>query len=312
MKIVFFGSPDFSVPSLVSLANNKDIEIELVVTQPPRKKGRGQKLSSTPVGQKAKELDLDLLEIPDINTEEIKKQLKEIGADYFVVVAFGQIFTQEVLDIPKKAPINLHASLLPRYRGASPIHQAIISGDDKTGVTTMLISRELDQGDMLLQEELVIKDSDTVGKLHDKLAEIGADLLVETLLEMEAGRIEPEPQDDSLANYAPQLNKKDGLIDFNQSSQDVFNFIRGNNPWPGAYTYYQGDKLKVWRSEIVEIENNGTPGEIISVDLKKGLIVATADGAINLAKVQLPGSKRMSARDFICGYQPEKGEILGK
>ena len=312
MKIVFFGSPDFSVPSLVRLDNNNEIDIELVVTQPPRKKGRGQKLSSTPVGQKAKELDLDLLEIPDINSEEIKEQLEAIKADYFVVVAFGQIFTQEVLDIPKKAPINLHASLLPRYRGASPIHQAIINGDNKTGVTTMLISRELDQGDMLLQEELIIKDSDTVGKLHDKLAEIGADLLVKTLLEMEAGKIEPESQDDSLANYAPQLNKKDGLIDFDQPSHNVFNFIRGNNPWPGAYTFYQGKKLKVWKSEIVETDNNSTPGEIISVDLNRGLIVSTANGAINLAKVQLPGSKRMSARDFICGYQPEKGEILGK
>lgn len=312
MKIVFFGSPDFSVPSLVRLDNNNEIDIELVVTQPPRKKGRGQKLSSTPVGQKAKELDLDLLEIPDINSEEIKEQLEAIKADYFVVVAFGQIFTQEVLDIPKKAPINLHASLLPRYRGASPIHQAIINGDNKTGVTTMLISRELDQGDMLLQEELIIKDSDTVGKLHDKLAEIGADLLVKTLLEMEAGKIEPESQDDFLANYAPQLNKKDGLIDFDQPSHDVFNFIRGNNPWPGAYTFYQGKKLKVWKSEIVETDNNSTPGEIISVDLNRGLIVSTANGAINLAKVQLPGSKRMSARDFICGYQPEKGEILGK
>lgn len=312
MKIVFFGSPDFSVPSLVSLEKNEKIEIGLVVTQPPRKKGRGQKLSSTPVGQKAKELGLNLLEVPDINKEAIKEKLMAIKADYFVVVAFGQIFTQEVLDIPKKSPINLHASLLPSYRGASPIHQAIINGDDKTGVTTMLISRELDQGDMLLQEELIIEDSDTVGKLHDKLAEIGAELLVKTLIEMETGKIDPETQDDSLANYAPQLKKKDGLIDFNQPGQDVFNFIRGNNPWPGAYTFYQDKKLKVWNSEIVNIEHKSTPGEIISVDLNQGLIVATAQGAINLAEVQLPGSKRMSARDFICGYQPETGEILGK
>ena len=312
MKVVFFGSPDFSVPSLVRLEKSEEVEIELVVTQPPRKKGRGQKLSSTPVGQKAKELGLNLLEIPDINKDEIKKKLKAVGADYFVVVAFGQIFTQEVLDIPKKAPINLHASLLPRYRGASPIHQAIINGDDKTGVTTMLISRELDQGDMLLQEELVIEDSDTVGKLHDKLAEVGADLLVKTLFEMQAGRIKPEAQNDSLANYAPQLNKKDGLIDFDQPNRDVFNFIRGNNPWPGAFTFYQDKKLKVWASEIVNIEHNSTPGEIISVDLNQGLIIATAKGAISLTEVQLPGSKRMSARDFICGYQPEAGEVLGK
>ncbi|MGM0414995.1 MAG: methionyl-tRNA formyltransferase, partial [Bacillota bacterium] len=256
--------------------------------------------------------DLNLLEVPDINQDKIKEKLKAIGADYFVVVAFGQIFTQKVLDIPKKAPINLHASLLPRYRGASPIHQAIINGDDKTGVTSMLISRELDQGDILLQEELVIDDSDTVGKLHDKLAEIGADLLVETLIKMEADLIEPEAQDDALANYAPQLNKKDGLIDFNQPNRDVFNFIRGNNPWPGAYTFYQDKKLKVWESEIVNNSHNSTPGEIISVDLNQGLIVATANGAINLAEVQLPGSKRMSARDFICGYQPEPGEVLGK
>lgn len=312
MKIIFFGSPDFSVPALIKLEKNAEIDVELVVTQPPRKKGRGQKLSSTPVGQKAKELGLNLLEVPDINQDKIKKKLKAIGADYFVVVAFGQIFTQKVLDIPKKAPINLHASLLPRYRGASPIHQAIINGDDKTGVTSMLISRELDQGDILLQEELVIDDSDTVGKLHDKLAEIGADLLVETLIKMEADLIEPEAQDDALANYAPQLNKKDGLIDFNQPNRDVFNFIRGNNPWPGAYTFYQDKKLKVWESEIVNNSHNSTPGEIISVDLNQGLIVATANGAINLAEVQLPGSKRMSARDFICGYQPEPGEVLGK
>ncbi|MFN2362823.1 MAG: methionyl-tRNA formyltransferase, partial [Halarsenatibacteraceae bacterium] len=267
MKIVFFGSPDFAVPALVRLEKNKEIDVELVVTQPPRKKGRGQKLSSTPVGQKAKELGLNLLEVPDINKEEIKEKLEAIGADYFVVVAFGQIFTQKVLDIPKKEPINLHASLLPKYRGASPIHQAIINGDDKTGVTTMLISRELDQGDMLLQKELKIEDSDTVGKLHDKLAEIGADLLVETLTKMEEGMIEPEPQDDSLANYAPQLNKQDGLIDFNQPGRAVFNFIRGNNPWPGAYTFYQDKKLKIWNSEVVDIDHNSKPGEIISVDL---------------------------------------------
>lgn len=312
MKIVFFGSPDFAVPSLVNLTENNEIEVELVVTQPPRKKGRGQKLSSTPVGQKAKELGLNLLEVPDINKDEIKEKLAAIKADYFVVVAFGQIFTQEVLDIPKKEPINLHASLLPRYRGASPIHQAIINGDDKTGVTTMLISRELDQGDILLQKELVIEESDTAGKLHDKLAEIGADLLVKTLLEMESGQIEPESQNDSLANYAPQLSKKDGLINFNKSNREVFNFIRGNNPWPGAYTFYQAKKLKVWNSEIVDINHNSVPGEILSVDLDQGLLIATANGAINLTEVQLPGSKRMSARDFICGYQPEAGEILGK
>ncbi|MFW5993572.1 MAG: methionyl-tRNA formyltransferase [Halanaerobiaceae bacterium] len=312
MKIVFFGSPDFAVPSLVNLTENNEIEVELVVTQPPRKKGRGQKLSSTPVGQKAKEFGLNLLEVPDINKDEIKEKLAAIKADYFVVVAFGQIFTQEVLDIPKKEPINLHASLLPRYRGASPIHQAIINGDDKTGVTTMLISRELDQGDILLQKELVIEESDTAGKLHDKLAEIGADLLVKTLLEMESGQIEPESQNDSLANYAPQLSKKDGLINFNKSNREVFNFIRGNNPWPGAYTFYQAKKLKVWNSEIVDINHNSVPGEILSVDLDQGLLIATANGAINLTEVQLPGSKRMSARDFICGYQPEAGEILGK
>lgn len=312
MKIIFFGSPGFAVPSLISLVKSEKIDVELVVTQPPRKKGRGQKLSSTPVGQKAKELGLNLLEVPDINTEEIKEKLKAIRADYFVVVAFGQIFTQEVLNIPKKEPINLHASLLPKYRGASPIHQAIINGDDKTGVTTMLISRELDQGDMLLQKELVIEDSYTVGKLHDQLAEIGADLLVETLIKMEKGMIEAVAQDDSLANYAPQLTKQDGLIDFKQSSRAVFDFIRGNNPWPGAYTFYQDKKLKVWNSEIVDIENDSIPGKIISVDLNQGLIVATNKGAINLSEVQLPGSKKMSARDFICGYQPEVGEILGK
>ncbi|MGM0419400.1 MAG: methionyl-tRNA formyltransferase [Bacillota bacterium] len=312
MRIVFLGSPDFAVPSLQKLHEDDDIEIELVVTQPPRKKGRGQKLRSTSVGQTAKQFGLELLETENINDSEVVHHLKKIDPDYLVVVAFGQILSEQILEIAQQAPINLHASLLPKYRGASPIHQSIIQGDDKTGVTTMLISPDLDQGDILLQEEIDIKDEDTAGSLHDLLAVIGADLLVKTLREYDQDKIEPKAQDDSKSSYAPLLSKKDGLIDFAASTEEVFNFIRGNNPWPGAYTFYKGQKLKVLRSKRVYIQHSAEPGQIIKAEVGDGLLVATQDGAVNLTEIQLPGSKVISARDFICGYQPEEGLQLGK
>ncbi len=311
MQVVFLGSPEFALPSLEKLKKSSDISLPLVVTQPPRKKGRGQQIYPTAVGRYARAEKLELLEIKDINSRSAIKKIANLNPDFLVVVAFGQILKPEVLKLPQKAPINLHASLLPKYRGASPINQAIIAGDEYSGVTTMLMEEGLDTGDILLQEKVKIDLDDTAGSLHDKLAAQGADLLLKTLLDFSQGKIEPRSQSEDKASYSPRLTKKDGEINFTNSASKIHNFIRGNNPWPGAYTHFRDKKLLVWKSALTEVTCEGKPGEIIKAKATEGLFIATQDMALQLKVVQLPGKNKMSARDFICGYQPKVGEQLG-
>ncbi len=311
MKIVFLGSPEFARHSLKKLYRDSNIELALVISQPPRKKGRGQQQKPTPVGRFAREKELKLLEIADVNSEAGLSKIERVKPDYLVVVAFGQILKAELLKLPRKAAINLHASLLPKYRGASPINQALIEGEEFTGVTTMLMDEGLDTGDILLQRRIRIEPGDTAGSLHDKLAQEGADLLLETLLKYDKGQIEPVPQNEEMSSYAPRLSRDDGRIDFNRPVREVYDFIRGNNPWPGAFTGFRGQKLKVWQAKVTGRESGSKrPGSILKASPQQGLLVATADYGIKLTEVQLPGKKRMSDRDFVCGYQPEPGERL--
>jgi len=312
VKVVFMGSPEFAWHSLKKLYRAPEVELALVVSQPPRKKGRGQQQQPTPVGCFAREKELELLEIDDVNSEAGLSKIERIKPDYLVVVAFGQILKGEVLKLARKAAINLHASLLPKYRGASPINQALIEGEEFTGVTTMLMDEGLDTGDILLQSRVRIEPDDTAGSLHDRLAVEGAELLLKTLLKYNKGQVDPVPQNEEESSYASRLSRDEGEIDFNRPAREVNDFIRGNNPWPGAFTGFRGQKLKVWQAEMSGRESGSSrPGSILKASPQQGLLVATADYGIKLTEVQLPGKKRMSDRDFVCGYQPEPGERLG-
>ena len=315
MDIVFMGSPDFSLPVLEKLAESDVINIKGVVTQPDRKRGRGQKLRPTPVKKKALELGLKVYEEENVNRDQFIDQLKNLNLKAIVVVAFGQKLSNELLNIPEYGCINVHASLLPQYRGASPIHYAIVNGDNKTGVTIMYMEEELDTGDIISQKEVEINADDTVGDLHDKLAEVGADLLVNTLLEIESGTAARKKQDHSQATYAPKLERDFGKINWNKSACDIYNLVRGVNPWPGAYTYLKDKVLKIWQVEIISCEkrkNKKKAGKIIRADADKGLFVQCGKGIIAIKKLQLEGRKKMPTADFLRGYEVDQGLILGK
>lgn len=313
MDVIFMGSPEFAVPSLRKLADSEDFSISLVITQPPRKKGRKQKLSLTPVGKTAEALNLKLKPVEDINKKTHVADLIEIKPDYIVVVAFGQILGPKILSIPRLAPVNLHASLLPKYRGASPIQHAIINDDDITGVSTIYMVEELDAGDILQQYEVNIAEDDTAGSLHDKLAEKGSDLLVETLLEFSRGKITPVSQNEELASYTPKLSKEDGEINFNQPAVEIVNKIRGFNPWPGAFTFFRGERLNLLQASVAsESNSNIEPGKVLCADKRAGLQISTSQNNLKLEKVQPAGSKKINAQDFINGYQPKPGEKFGR
>lgn len=313
MKVIFMGSPDFAIPSLKQLVKNEDISIPLVVTQPPRRSGRDQEVSLTPVGKTAQSLNLNVKAVEDINKEVHIKKMKEIEPDYIVVVAFGQILQKEILAIPDLAPVNLHASLLPKYRGASPIQHAIINGEKTTGVTTIIMDEGLDTGDILKQFEVNIEDNETAGSLHDKLAEKGANLILETLKEFQQGEIEPTPQLEEMASYTPKLSKDNGEIDFNNKAEEIVNKIRGLNPWPGAFTFFRGRRLKLLKASTVsENFEKSEPGKVLCADKKNGLQVGTANKNLKLERVKPAGSKELNISDFINGYQPKPGEKLGR
>ena len=306
MKIIFMGTPEFAVPSMLKLYNDDQIEIEAVVTQPDRKSGRGQKVHYSDIKEKALELDLEIMQSENVNQNEFLTKLKEIEPDFIVVVAFGQKLSPDLLEIPNHGCINLHASLLPEYRGSSPIHKAIINGKKTTGNTTMYMDQGWDDGDIIYQQKIIIKEDDTVGDLHDKMAAQGAELLLKTLKDVKAGEAPRIAQTDSEATFAYKIDKSLGEIDWNQSAEDIYNLIRGVNPWPGAYTELDGDKIKIWESKITDRENTEfKPGTIIKADHNNGILVQTADGVISIERLQLPGGKRMDAQDFLNGHQIE-------
>ncbi len=312
MEIVFMGTPDFAVTSLMELAKEPGIDIKGVITQPDRPRGRGQHLQPPPVKEKGVELGLDIFQPGDINETDFIKILKKLNPEGIVVVAFGQKLGDKILSLPEYGCINLHASLLPEYRGASPIHQAIINGDGLTGVTTMYMNKGWDTGDIIYKKEVEIDRKDTVGLLHDRLAITGARLLVKTLLDIEKGTAPREKQDETRASYSPKINKKTGKINWSLPAEEIYNLVRGVNPWPGAYTKLEGQLLKIWQVSPTDLTGKnkltGEPGEIISAEPDQGIIVKTGKGFLKIDELQLAGRKRMGFKDFLRGYNMEKGQ----
>ena len=308
MKLVFCGTPQFAVPSLERLAQT-GFDVKLVLCQPDRPQGRGMQLTEPPVKQTAQRLHLPVIQPEKIrNNEELRAQLTQINPDAIIVVAYGRIIPKWMLDLPRYGNINVHASLLPKYRGAAPIQWAIANGESVTGVTTMRIDEGLDTGDMLLRRELEIRADDTAFTLAPRLSEIGADLLVETLKRLKQGMLEPVLQDDAMATQAPILKKEDGKIDFHRTAQEIYNRLRGFQPWPGAYTHFRGKNLKILAAQ--PILHPIQAGEMQAFP-DKLLVGCGQNSSLELIQLQPEGKKPMTARDFISGYRPAPGERLG-
>ncbi len=301
------GTPDFAVPCLKVL--QEKTEIIAVVTQPDRPKGRGHNLQPSPVKAAALEYNLPVLQPEKIKTEEFTAQLEEMKPDLIVVVAFGQILSQRILDIPRLGCVNVHASLLPRYRGAAPIHWSIINGEKETGVTTMLMDAGLDTGDMLLKDAVEITDEMTTEELHDQLMAMGGKLLSDTIDGLVTGTIKPEKQDDSISNYAGMLNKETGHVDWSKSAQDIHNLIRGLNSWPVAWSLKDGKNFKFWRTKVVEGTSKEPAGTVIELK-KNSFYVATGNGILEVLELQPPSKKRMSAGDLVRGHGVAVGDVF--
>lgn len=309
MKVIYMGTPDFAVAPLEAIIQAGH-EVTAVVTQPDKQKGRGKEVQMTPVKECALRHGIPVLQPVKIKEPEAVAQLKEYPADIFVVAAFGQLLTEEILNMPKFGCVNIHASLLPAYRGAAPIQWVIINGEEKTGVTIQQMAKGLDTGDMLLKKEVMIDAKETGESLHDKLMEAGAQLIVEALPMIEKGEIIPEKQDDALSCYATKLTKSMGYIDFNKDARAIERLIRGLNSWPSAYTTWQGKTLKIWEADVVEKEKEASPGEIFAVD-KESFTVAAGEGALRITSVQLEGKKKVAVKDFLLGYAIKEGMKLG-
>lgn len=307
MKIVFMGTPDFAAMALEKLVSAGH-EITLVVTQPDKEKGRGKQVQKSDVKLVAEKYDIPVFQPVKIKTEESVEILRGYEADIFVVAAFGQILSKEILDMPKYGCVNIHASLLPRLRGAAPIQWSIIDGDEKTGVTIQQMDVGLDTGDILAVKEVEIASDETGGSLFDKLAIAGADLIVETLPLIEAGKITPVPQDESLSTYAKKLSKDMGLIDWNMPAVAIERLIRGCSPWPSSYSNIGGKSLKIWKAAVTDTKS--TPGEVSEVT-KESITIGCGEGSLVVEELQLEGKKRMSVHDFLLGYHINVGDKLG-
>lgn len=299
------GTPDFSVGALEAMIEAGH-EITAVVTQPDKPKGRGKEMQMTPVKECALKHGIPVLQPVKIKTPEAIAELRQYEADAFVVAAFGQIISKEILEMPRYGCINIHASLLPKYRGAAPIQRVILDGETETGVTIMQMDEGIDTGDMLMKTVVPIDAKDTGETLHDKLAAAGAKLIVEALREIEAGNIHPEKQDDSKSCYAKMLSKSLGLIDWNQEAVVIERLIRGLNSWPSAYTYLQGKTMKIWEAEVLEEKAEGAAGTVAAVT-KDAIVVNTGVNKLKITTCQLEGKKRMSVKDFLLGYTVEVG-----
>lgn len=309
MRIIFMGTPDFAVGALESIVEAGH-EVVLVVTQEDKPKGRGREIQFTPVKEAAIRHGIEVYQPHRIKAEEGVAKLREYAADVFVVAAYGQILSKEILDMPKYGCVNIHASLLPKYRGAAPIQWSIIDGERVTGVTTMMMAEGLDTGDMLEKTEVEITPEDTGGSLHDKLMEAGARLILSTLTKLENGTATRTVQDDSLSCYAKMLDKKLGDLDFTKSAEELERLVRGLNPWPSAYTRYNGRTLKVWRADVVDKDYQGECGQIVD-KTKNAIIVKTGKGALAITELQIEGKKRMTTESYLCGAGFEEGAILG-
>lgn len=307
LKTIFMGTPDFAVPCLEVL--QAKTEVLAVITQPDRPKGRGHNLQASPVKQKALEYNLPVLQPEKIKTEEFTAELEKLQPDLIVVVAFGQILSQRILDIPPLGCVNVHASLLPRYRGAAPIHWSIINGEKETGVTTMLMDAGLDTGDMLLKDKVAITEEMTTEELHDQLMAMGGKLLAETIDGLANGTITPEKQDDSISNYAGMLNKETGHIDWSKSAREIHNLIRGLNSWPVAWSMKDGKNYKFWRTKVEKGNSDKAPGTVVELR-KNSFCIATGEGLLEVLEIQPPSKKRMSAGDLLRGHGVAVGDIF--
>ncbi len=299
MNIVFMGTPQFAVSSLQKLHENGH-NIKLVITQPDKPFGRGKKIKKSEVKEKAEELGLEVFQPLKIKTEDSVNVIKNLNPDLIVVIAYGQILSKDILDIPKFGCINVHASLLPKLRGAAPINWSIINGDEKTGVTTMLMDVGLDTGDMLLKEEVEITENMTAGELHDILSEVGSELLINTINKIEDKTIVRVKQDHSISTYAPLLKKETSLINWNESAKNVHNMVRGLNPDQIAYFIYDDKNVKVYKTTYNNDVCKHEPGTVIRAD-KTGIYVVTSDGIIIIKELQMPGKNKMSIEDYLRG-----------
>ncbi len=308
MKILFMGTPDFAVGALEALIQSEH-EVVGVVTQPDKPKGRGKEMQFPPVKECALKYNIPVYQPVRVKTPEGVEMLRSFGADIFVVAAFGQILSKEILDMPKYGCINIHASLLPKYRGAAPIQWAVIDGEKQSGVTIQQMNEGIDTGDILLKAVVDLDPKETGESLYEKLSKTGAELILQVLPMIEAGTVKPEKQDEALSTHAGKLSKALGCIDWKKSAVEIERLIRGLNSWPSAYTSFKGKTLKIWEADVVE-ENAGEPGSVAEVT-KTEIIVNTGEGKLALKTIQLEGKKRMSVKDFLLGYSVEAGEALG-
>ena len=309
MKVLFMGTPDFAVSALEALIQSEH-EVVGVVTQPDKPKGRGKEMQFPTVKECAVKYNIPVYQPVKVKTPEGVETLRSFGADIFVVAAFGQILSKEILDMPKYGCINIHASLLPKYRGAAPIQWAVINGDKQSGVTIQQMNEGIDTGDIWLKSVVDLEPKETGESLYEKLSKTGAELVLQVLPIIEEGKVKPEKQDESLSTHVGKLSKALGCIDWNKSAVEIERLIRGLNSWPSAYTSFKGKTLKIWDADVVEQSADGVPGSIAEVT-KENITVNTGDGKLLLKNIQLEGKKRMAVKDFLLGYKVETGETLG-
>lgn len=304
MKIIFMGTPDFAIPSLSLLLENS-YDIAAVITAPDKPQGRGQTLAYSAVKQFALQKDLKVLQPESLKDKNFIAELKELNADLFVIVAF-RILPPEVFTIPKLGSFNLHASLLPKYRGAAPINWAIINGEKETGVTTFFLQEKVDTGNIILQARLPIKEDETAGELHDRLAEIGAEIVLHTVHLIKIGKANPKPQDNTQATPAPKIFKEHCKIDWNNNAMQIHNFVRGLSPVPCAFTFLNGKILKIYKTLTENVLTDKPAGVIIDADKK--LVVAAKDGIVQILELQLEGKRRLNAEEFLRGFKINEGD----
>ncbi len=308
LNIIYMGTPDFAVPPLKALAD-AGYNVSLVVSQPDKAKGRGKKLQNTPVKEAALSEGLNISQPEKIKSnEEFLEKLRSISPDIIIVAAYGKILPKELLDIPRLGCVNIHASLLPRFRGAAPIQKAILEGDKKTGITLMYMGEGLDTGDMIAKSETDIGHK-TADELHDELSEMGAKLLIEYLPLIASGDISPERQNDELSCYAPMISKNDGLIDFSGDAEFIERQVRAMDSWPAAFTYMNGQQMKI-KNAVVGDNVDEDPGTIVEAD-KNGIVIACGKGSIVVKSLQMPGKRTMTADEYLRGNSIEKGTVLG-
>jgi len=308
-KLIFMGTPQFAVPGLRAL-HESGYDICLVVTQPDRPKGRGRIVTPSPVKAIAIDLGIQVIQPASIKTAEFSEQIKSHKPDFQIVIAYGKILSENILAIPRVGTINIHASLLPKLRGPAPIQWAVINGERQTGITAMLMDKGMDTGDILLTAPEPVLPEDTAGTLHDRLAVKGAKVLIETLKKFADRTIHPTPQDHSLATYAPLLSKDDGLIDWSESAQSLERFIRGVTPWPGAYTFFEETRLKIFKSAPIAAATAEPPGTV-QQGFPDELRVATGDGMLSILEIQGAAAKRMPIKDYLKGHDIPPGSVLG-